>query len=230
MGLSKNMQALLLTPERELKVQVALERDNGEIATYVGFPGSTAGAVSSSVHTDFQGGDAVLRRRILGGDGFQVAALGGYRFLHLGDTLNNVFFVNSLGFAPANTPSTQGEDSYRTRNRFHGADLGLAAGDQAFEIPAKEARSFSWRIVVPDGQGPVTYKAVGAAEKFSDGEEGMIPVLSKRVLVTESLPLPIRGMQSKTFNRDATTRPGTSSRMRPMTSRASRVRFSRLPP
>jgi glutamate dehydrogenase (NAD(P)+) len=37
MGLSKNMQTLLLTPERELKVQVALERDNGEIATYVGY-------------------------------------------------------------------------------------------------------------------------------------------------------------------------------------------------
>jgi glutamate dehydrogenase (NAD(P)+) len=37
MGLSRNMQALLLTPERELKVQVALERDNGEIATYVGY-------------------------------------------------------------------------------------------------------------------------------------------------------------------------------------------------
>jgi glutamate dehydrogenase (NAD(P)+) len=37
MGLSRNMQALLLTPERELKVQVALERDNGEIATYIGY-------------------------------------------------------------------------------------------------------------------------------------------------------------------------------------------------
>jgi glutamate dehydrogenase (NAD(P)+) len=37
MGLSKNMQALLLTPEREVKVQVALERDNGEIATYIGY-------------------------------------------------------------------------------------------------------------------------------------------------------------------------------------------------
>jgi glutamate dehydrogenase (NAD(P)+) len=37
MGLSKNMQALLLVPERELKVQVALERDNGEIATYIGY-------------------------------------------------------------------------------------------------------------------------------------------------------------------------------------------------
>lgn len=37
MGLSKNMQALLLTPEREVKVQVAMEMDNGEIATYMGF-------------------------------------------------------------------------------------------------------------------------------------------------------------------------------------------------
>ncbi|MFQ5731948.1 MAG: Glu/Leu/Phe/Val dehydrogenase [Planctomycetaceae bacterium] len=37
MGLSANMQKLLVTPQRELKVQVALERDNGEIATFIGF-------------------------------------------------------------------------------------------------------------------------------------------------------------------------------------------------
>ncbi|WP_166824506.1 Glu/Leu/Phe/Val family dehydrogenase [Thalassoroseus pseudoceratinae] len=37
MGLSANMQKLLLTPEREIKVQVAVERDNGEIATFIGF-------------------------------------------------------------------------------------------------------------------------------------------------------------------------------------------------
>lgn len=37
MGLSSNMRKLLLTPEREVKVQVAIERDNGEIATYIGF-------------------------------------------------------------------------------------------------------------------------------------------------------------------------------------------------
>ncbi|MCS6850537.1 MAG: hypothetical protein NZ700_05135, partial [Gemmataceae bacterium] len=34
----------------------------------------------------------------------------------------------------------------------------------------------------------------------SDGEEGMLPVLSQRVLVTESLPIPIRDAQTKTFN------------------------------
>ncbi|MEX0703983.1 MAG: Glu/Leu/Phe/Val dehydrogenase dimerization domain-containing protein [Planctomycetales bacterium] len=37
MGLSENMQRLLLVPERQLKVQVAIERDNGEIATFIGF-------------------------------------------------------------------------------------------------------------------------------------------------------------------------------------------------
>lgn len=31
------MRVLLLTPQREIKVQVAIERDNGEIATYVGY-------------------------------------------------------------------------------------------------------------------------------------------------------------------------------------------------
>jgi uncharacterized protein YfaS (alpha-2-macroglobulin family) len=77
------------------------------------------------------------------------------------------------------------------------ADLGNAQQDQTFDIPAKEARSFTWRITVPDGLGPITYKAVGAAAEFSDGEEGGLPVLSKRVLVTESLPLPIRGEQTK---------------------------------
>ena len=37
MGLSDNMRRLLLVPERELKVQVAIERDNGELATFIGY-------------------------------------------------------------------------------------------------------------------------------------------------------------------------------------------------
>ncbi|HIK95440.1 MAG TPA: glutamate dehydrogenase [Planctomycetes bacterium] len=37
MDLSPNMKRLLLTPEREVKVQVAMKMDNGEIATFVGY-------------------------------------------------------------------------------------------------------------------------------------------------------------------------------------------------
>ncbi|MBI3416389.1 MAG: alpha-2-macroglobulin family protein [Verrucomicrobia bacterium] len=62
-----------------------------------------------------------------------------------------------------------------------------------FDIPAKESRSYAWRIKVPDGCPFLTYKAVASTGKISDGEEGYVPVLSRRIFVTESLPLPIRG-------------------------------------
>lgn len=35
--LSDNVRRLLITPKREVQVQVAIERDNGEVATYVGY-------------------------------------------------------------------------------------------------------------------------------------------------------------------------------------------------
>ncbi|SFJ30820.1 Glu/Leu/Phe/Val family dehydrogenase [Planctomicrobium piriforme] len=37
MGLSQNMRTLLSTPLREVKVQIALEMDDGQIATFIGF-------------------------------------------------------------------------------------------------------------------------------------------------------------------------------------------------
>lgn len=79
------------------------------------------------------------------------------------------------------------------------AALGLGATEQAFDVPAKQSRSYAWRIAVPDGLGFLTYKAVGATAQASDGEEGFLPVLSRRILVTESVPLPIRGKQTKSF-------------------------------
>jgi uncharacterized protein YfaS (alpha-2-macroglobulin family) len=77
--------------------------------------------------------------------------------------------------------------------------LGNRATEQSFEVPAKQSRSYAWRIAIPDGMGFITYKAVGATKSVSDGEEGFLPVLSRRTLVTESLPLPIRGKTTKQF-------------------------------
>ena len=37
LDLSSSMRTLLMTPEREIKVQVPIKRDNGEIATFVGY-------------------------------------------------------------------------------------------------------------------------------------------------------------------------------------------------
>jgi len=52
---------------------------------------------------------------------------------------------------------------------------------------------------VPNGCGFLTYRPVGAAANVSDGEEGYLPVLSSRILVTESLPLPISRPATKKF-------------------------------
>lgn len=77
--------------------------------------------------------------------------------------------------------------------------LGIEKTDQAFDVPSMESRTYSWRMSVPDDTGFLTYKTVGATDRLSDGEEGYLPVLSRRILVTESLPLPVRGKQTKRF-------------------------------
>ncbi len=80
------------------------------------------------------------------------------------------------------------------------AKLGNTQSDQDFSLNAGESKSFSWRLSVPEGIGFLTYKAIASSGRLSDGEEGFLPVLSKRILVTESIPLPIRGKQTKHFD------------------------------
>ena len=88
--------------------------------------------------------------------------------------------------------------------------LGNKMTDLNFEIPAKQSRTYSWKISVPDDLGVITYKAVGGTGKISDGEEGYLPVLSRRIFVTESMPLPIRGAQTKKFNFEKLVASGNS--------------------
>lgn len=82
------------------------------------------------------------------------------------------------------------------------AQLNNANIPQSFNIPAGQSESFSWSIRVPDGMGYLTYKAVGSTGRLSDGEEGYLAVLSRRILVHESIALPIDGAETKTFTLD----------------------------
>lgn len=120
------------------------------------------------------------------------------RFLREGDAIEFVVKVSNLSDKPQRG---QVQLSFADAATLDSADaaLGLQAPEQAFDVPAMQSRSYAWRIAVPDGTGFLTYKAVGASERASDGEEGFLPVLSKRILVTESLPLPIRGKGAKDF-------------------------------
>ena len=72
-------------------------------------------------------------------------------------------------------------------------------GVRSFTVKAKQSTVVAWSFKVPEGMQTLTYKIVAAAGTFSDGEEMTLPVLTNRMLVTETLPLPVRAKQTKTF-------------------------------
>jgi hypothetical protein len=120
------------------------------------------------------------------------------RFLREGDTVEFTVKVSNQTDKPLRG-NAQLTFNQALNNQPADKLLGNTKPEQDFDIPAKESRTCAWRIHVPEGCGFLTYKAVGAAANVSDGEEGYVPVLSSRILVTESLPLPIRGPATKKF-------------------------------
>ena len=69
----------------------------------------------------------------------------------------------------------------------------------AFSLLPKNSTVVEWQIQIPEGIQAITYRVTASAGNFSDGEEMTLPVVTNRTLVTETLPLPIRGKQTKTF-------------------------------
>ncbi|MBI2929110.1 MAG: hypothetical protein HYY24_25885 [Verrucomicrobia bacterium] len=135
------------------------------------------------------------------------------RFLREGDTLEfTVKVSNQSDKRQAGKVRLTFNDGWSDKPAD--ALLGNRAPEQTFDILAKESRSFSWRLAVPDGLSILTYKAAAATDTVSDGEEGFLPVLARRVLVTESLPLPIRGPATKKFDFKRLAASGKSSTLR----------------
>jgi len=76
----------------------------------------------------------------------------------------------------------------------------LKSGSEiSFSAAKGQSATVEWKLIIPEGMGAISYKIVAASGKFSDGEEQAIPVLTNRMLVTETLPLPVRGKQNKSF-------------------------------
>ncbi|HRE82930.1 MAG TPA: alpha-2-macroglobulin family protein [Opitutaceae bacterium] len=121
------------------------------------------------------------------------------RFIREGDELE---FTVKVSNQTALTQTGKVRLTFSDAFTFQTVDEALSnrITEQAFELPANQSRSYAWRIKIPDEQGPIVFKAVASTAVLSDGEEAMLPILSRRVLITESLPLPIRGKTEKAFD------------------------------
>ncbi|MEO2059552.1 MAG: MG2 domain-containing protein [Mesonia sp.] len=71
-----------------------------------------------------------------------------------------------------------------------------------FQISPKGNTEVSWTLFIPEGLSAARYRIVARAGNFSDGEESIIPVLSNRIFITETLPIWVNPKEKKsiTFN------------------------------
>lgn len=131
------------------------------------------------------------------------------RFLREGDELEFTAKVTSMAEKEINGKVTLtffDPSSGQSLDRL----LDNSALSREFTIPPRQSKGFSWKIKVPDGLSAAGYKATAEAGNHRDGEEGVTPVLPRRVFVSESIPLWIRGPGEKAFTFEKLKKSGSS--------------------
>jgi uncharacterized protein YfaS (alpha-2-macroglobulin family) len=83
--------------------------------------------------------------------------------------------------------------------------------NQYFTIAAGQSEAVKFPIEVPyQYNQALTWRIVAHADDMSDGEEDALPVLTNRMLVTETMPLNLRGTTSKDFKFEKLLNSGNS--------------------
>lgn len=75
---------------------------------------------------------------------------------------------------------------------FEGKDYYIA-------IKPNESQSVSWEINIPSGIQAITYRIEAKSQIFTDGEEDVRPVLSNRMMITETMPMYINKQGTKQY-------------------------------
>jgi uncharacterized protein YfaS (alpha-2-macroglobulin family) len=119
------------------------------------------------------------------------------RFLRAGDEIEFTAKVSN-----SSTTGQNGTAFLSLRDPQSGDDLGkrfqLDAMPQRFELAAGRSQTFAWELTIPDGIDAVVYRVTANSDRASDGEEADLPVLPRKVLVTQSIQIPIRDLGEKT--------------------------------
>jgi hypothetical protein len=103
--------------------------------------------------------------------------------------------VGKVSFALADARTNDSRDSLLEGSR-----------ELPFDLAAGESKPVVFTVKVADGIDALRYLAVGtasgSAKPASDGEEALLAVLPRRVLVSESVPVTIRGPGTRTVSLD----------------------------
>ncbi|MCG8307004.1 MAG: carboxypeptidase-like regulatory domain-containing protein, partial [Cytophagales bacterium] len=121
------------------------------------------------------------------------------RFLRQGDEL-----VISAKVTNLTSNTMNGMIGLQLSDPFTGEDVNEEFDNlnrnKSFKVNSQGNTEVSWRLSIPENKDIVQYRIVAKANDFSDGEQNVLPILSNRMLITETLPMQVRTGESKTFS------------------------------
>lgn len=121
------------------------------------------------------------------------------RFLRQRDTLLFETRVNNLSKEEISAEVTLISNDAVSGNGL----LNLMNPDERTKKVTIEGGGFilvNWEIFVPDSQiNPIEYIVKVSGKEQSDAERNVLPVLTNKVLITESLPMPLKSQERKNF-------------------------------
>ena len=92
----------------------------------------------------------------------------------------------------------------------------LEDGGKDFTLDPNRSEALSWEIRIPQGKvSALTYRVSATAGDLGDGEENALPVVPNRMLVTESIPLSVRGKEKRSFSLTSLKNSGESATLQP---------------
>lgn len=130
------------------------------------------------------------------------------RFLREGDTIRLVASVYNNSEEPLKiSPSWEFTDLYG--NPIQG--IVLETSDREINPAPKTTVSSYVVLVVPQDMISLTYRFMAHSLRHSDGEEKTLPILSRRTLVTESLPMYLHEKGDKHYTFEKLLHPNSST-------------------
>jgi uncharacterized protein YfaS (alpha-2-macroglobulin family) len=80
-----------------------------------------------------------------------------------------------------------------------------------FTIKKDHSNLIKWKIKIPEDLDAVIWRVIAKAGNYSDGEGNLLPILKNRMLVTETLTLPLKPLETKTFKFKKLLKSGSSN-------------------
>tara|TARA_Y100000589_G_scaffold67746_1_gene59417 strand:- start:3053 stop:9061 length:6009 start_codon:yes stop_codon:yes gene_type:complete len=120
------------------------------------------------------------------------------RFLRQSDELVFTAKISSLANQLIRGKSTLRLYNALTEEQISG-NLIQSTQDLDFSLEKGKSITSKWRLKIPEINFPIRYQVKAKSTDFTDGEEGILPVLSNRILVRENKALWVRGNESREF-------------------------------